>query len=71
MNFFLQTFRSGWTWMRWLRLGLGALLLIQAFSNRDGFSGGLGVLLLIQAFIGCSPCEGGACNLPAKPREEA
>lgn len=69
LSIFTTYFKQGWTWMRWLRLGFGSLLLAQALTQSDMLAGGLGGLLLVQAFIGCAPCEGGVCRIQDKKPE--
>lgn len=64
-------FKPGWTWIRWLRLVLGSMFLIQGLTQHDVPSGGLGGLLLMQAFIGCARCDAGTCRIPERGPEQA
>ncbi len=59
-----QTVFNNWHAMRWLRLGLGIFLAINAIQTHDSLSGVIGTLLLFQAATN-SGC-GGACDVPMR-----
>ena len=51
---------SGWHFVRWLRLGLGLLLVTGAIVRMDMIAGFLGGLLLVQSVFNLG-CAGGSC----------
>lgn len=59
-----QTVFNNWHAMRWLRLGLGIFLGINAIQTHDSLSGIIGALLLFQAATN-SGC-GGSCAVPMR-----
>lgn len=62
-----------WDFMRFFRMGLGIILLVEAFMNSDMLAGLLGIMLSAQALwnIGC--CGVGGCDVnyrATKPTKE-
>ena len=44
-----QTLFTGWNFMRWLRMGLGVFIAIQAIHTQDTLSGFIATFFLFQA----------------------
>ncbi len=59
-----QTIFTNWTFMRFLRLGLGLAILIQAVIAKDVLFAlfGLGFIAMPVFNVGC--CGSGGCNVP-------
>jgi hypothetical protein len=55
-----QLIFSGWHLVRWLRLGLGLLLITGGIVKADIVAGVLGGLLAFQALLNLG-CAGGSC----------
>ncbi|MGP8216101.1 MAG: hypothetical protein ACLQQ4_11090 [Bacteroidia bacterium] len=53
---------SNWDFFRVLRLGLSALILIQAWINRDWLVGMAGGVILFQTLMNVGCCGSSACN---------
>ncbi|MBL7892064.1 MAG: hypothetical protein JNL63_05500 [Bacteroidia bacterium] len=60
-----QTLFTGWHFMRWLRLGLGGLMAIQAVQNHDTLSGLIAAFFLFQAVTNTGCCSVNSCTAPA------
>lgn len=56
-----STIFSGWNLNRWFRLGLGIIILIQYFFQKDPFIALIGVTLLLQALFNVACCGSGNC----------
>lgn len=56
---------TGWTAVRWMRLGLAVFLLWGAFANHDTLAGVLGGFLLLQVAFNTGCCGVGGCATPA------
>jgi hypothetical protein len=65
----IQRFFSGWTWTRWVALGLGLFFLGDFFRGYDGFSLLMAGLLLSQSLLGVG-CMGGQCYPQAPYTDE-
>jgi hypothetical protein len=63
-----QTLFTNWGFMRWLRLLMGAYLLVYAVQTHDFLPGLLAGILLLQALTntGCSAMN--ACSAPAQKK---
>lgn len=59
-----QTLLTGWNFVRWLRLGLGMLLAVQAYHMHDTLSGLLAGFFVFQAVTNTGCCAGGNCAVP-------
>ena len=55
---------SEWNFMRWLRLGLGGFILVQAFLHHDSISGIFGAFFIFQALTNTGCCGSGGCAVP-------
>lgn len=59
---------ANFTWMRFLRIGLGILVLIQAIVLKDAVYGMLAAFLLFTGIANVPCCGGGSCAVdPKKP----
>jgi hypothetical protein len=60
----LQTLLTGWNFMRFVRLGVGIFIGVQAIQYRDVLSGLIASVFLLQAAtnIGCCGISGCATN---------
>lgn len=67
MNTWKNTFLSNWHFMRWLRLIIGLIVLVEAFRASSGWLGLMAALFLYQAIFnaGCC-CAGSSCSVPAE-----
>jgi hypothetical protein len=57
-----------WIKPRWLRLAIGALLLMVAFQEKDNLIGFFGALTLFQGITGrscCGSCGTSSCEIPS------
>jgi hypothetical protein len=61
MNNWKNIIFSNWNFMRFLRLGLAAFVLVEAIRNYDVMFGVLASVLLLQAVFNVGCCSGGAC----------
>mgnify|MGYP006911061066 CR=1 FL=1 len=57
----LQTLLTGWNFMRFLRLGVGIFIAIQAIQYHDVLSGLIAALFLLQAATNTGCCGSSAC----------
>ena len=60
-----QTLFTGWHFMRWLRLGLGIFIAIQAFQSYDALLGILAAFFLFQAITNTGCCSATGCVVPS------
>ena len=60
-----QTLFTGWHFMRWLRLGAGFFISIQAVQTHDALSGLIGAFFLFQAVTNTGCCGAQGCAVPA------
>lgn len=63
----IQTVLTGWHFMRWLRLGLGIFIGVQAIQFQDAFSGFIAVFFLFQAVTNTGCCGSSGCAVPQAP----
>ncbi len=71
-----QTLFRNWHFMRWLRLGLGIFIAVQAIKMQDPLSGLIAAVFLFQAITNTGCCGAGGCGIPnikrkTDPTEEA
>ncbi len=66
-----QTLFTGWSFARWLRLGLGILIAVQAVQMHDTASGFIAAFLLVQAVTNTGCCGSGACAVPTPKNNSA
>ena len=59
---------TGWNFMRWLRLGLGIFIAIQAIQTNDTLSGFIAAFFLFQAITNTGCCRSAGCTVPATKR---
>lgn len=59
-----ETIMKDWTFMRWLRLIMGAFIVFNSFSDKNYLFAIIGALFIFQAFTntGCAACA----NVPKK-----
>lgn len=62
----IKSLLSGWNLMRFIRLGLGIYISIQAFQTQSILSGILAVFLFYQVLTNTGCCGTAGCSLPAK-----
>jgi hypothetical protein len=69
-NMNLQTLLTGWNFMRFLRLGVGIFIGVQALLYRDVLSGLIASVFLLQAATntGCCGTSGCATNTNYKSK---
>lgn len=59
-----QTLFTGWHFMRWVRLGLGGFIAIQAIQTHDTLSGFIAAFFLFQAVTNTGCCGANGCAVP-------
>lgn len=55
---------QGWNLSRFIRLGLGLLLMWQTIASKDFIIGMLAATMLLQAVFNTGCCANGACTSP-------
>jgi hypothetical protein len=63
-----QTLFTNWHFMRWLRLGLGLVIGIQAIQNHEPVLGLLSAFLLFQAVTNTGCCGANGCAVPTSKK---
>ncbi len=58
-----QRLTQGWGFMRLFRLGLGVIVLIEAWKNNEILFGLLGGILLFQSLMDVGCCGSGGCDI--------
>jgi hypothetical protein len=61
-----ETLLSGWNFMRFLRLGLGIYIAVQAVETQSLLSGVVAVFFLFQAITNTGCCGANGCAVPIK-----
>ena len=61
-----ETLLSNWHFMRWLRLGLGIYIAIQAIETRSLLSGVVAGFFIFQALTNTGCCGSNGCTVPLK-----
>jgi len=64
-----QALFTNWHLMRWLRLGFGIIIAIQAIQNHDAVSGLIASFFLFQAFTNSGCCGAGGCEVPSVKKD--
>lgn len=59
-----ETLLTGWNFMRFLRLGLGIYITIQAVETHSIFSGVVAIFFLFQAITNTGCCGSNGCSVP-------
>ncbi len=57
-----QTLFTNWNTMRWIRLGVGIFMVIQAIQFRDSLSAMIAIILLFQALTNTGCCGVTGCS---------
>lgn len=57
---------SGWNLIRFIRLGLAAMVLYESVKNSDLLFAVLGVIILLQAVLNVGCCGVGGCEVSPK-----
>jgi len=65
-----ETLLSGWHFMRWLRLGLGIFIAIQAIQTHDTLSGFIAAFFLFQAVTNTGCCGANGCAVPKRSKSD-
>lgn len=61
-----ETFFRNWNFMRFLRLGLGIYISVQAFETLSFLSGAVAVFFLFQAITNTGCCGTNSCEVTTK-----
>ena len=61
-----QTLLTNWNFMRFLRLGIGIYIAVQAIATQSAFSGVVAVFFIYQAVSNTGCCGSNGCALPIK-----
>jgi hypothetical protein len=65
-----QILFNNWNFMRWLRLGVGIIIGVQAILHHDIMLGFFATFFLFQAITNTGCCGAGGCAVPAKKSQE-
>ena len=65
-----QTLFTGWHFMRWLRLVLGIVFLVQAIQMHDTVIGVIAGFFLVTAITNIGCCGAGRCATPTQKNTE-
>lgn len=68
MEIIKQTLFTNWNFMRWVRLGLGLIIGIQAIQNHEPVLGLLSAFLLFQAITNTGCCGSNGCAVPSSKK---
>lgn len=60
-----QTLFSNWNFLRWLRLAIGAYVLVRAVMMHDNMLGFFGAFFLFRAVTNTGCCGTQGCAVPA------
>lgn len=60
-----QMLFTGWHFMRWMRLGFGSFVAVQALQTQDAFAGLIAAFFLFQALTNTGCCGANGCAVPA------
>jgi hypothetical protein len=69
MEVIKQTLFTNWHAMRWIRLGFGLFLAVQAFQMKDGFAAAVAAFFLYQAVTNTGCCGTTGCATSAPPTQ--
>ena len=61
-----QTLLTNWNFMRFLRLGIGIYIAVQAIETQSVFSGIVAVFFIYQAVTNTGCCGTNGCAVPIK-----
>ena len=61
-----QTLLTNWNFMRFLRLGIGIYIAVQAIETLSAFSGVVAVFFIYQAVTNTGCCGSNGCAVPIK-----
>ena len=61
-----QTLLTNWNFMRFLRLGIGIYIAVQAIDTQSVFSGIVAVFFIYQAVTNTGCCGSNGCAVPLK-----
>jgi len=61
-----QTLVTNWNFMRFLRLGIGIYIAVQAIETQSVFSGIVAVFFIYQAVTNSGCCGTNGCAVPIK-----
>lgn len=61
-----QTLLTNWNLMRFLRLGIGIYIAVQAIETLSAFSGVVAVFFIYQAVTNTGCCGSNGCAVPLK-----
>ena len=67
---FKQNLFNNWHFMRWLRLGLGLFVAVQAIQHLDALTGLIAAFFLFQAITNTGCCGAGGCAVPSSPHKQ-
>lgn len=66
-----QTFFTNWTFLRWLRLGLGLFVSYQAVLSHDVLAGFVASILLLQAVTNTGCCGTRGCSVSGSSKNDS
>lgn len=70
MKAFRENLLTNWHFMRWLRLGLGLFVGIQAIQLHDALAGMVSAFFLFQVVTNTGCCGAGGCAVTSTSQKE-
>jgi hypothetical protein len=69
METIAQNLFTNWHFIRWLRLGLGLFVAVQAIQHLDALAGLIAFFFLFQAVTNTGCCGASGCTVPASSKK--
>lgn len=69
MNTILENLFTNWHFMRWLRLGLGIFVAVQAIQHRDVLAGMIACFFFFQVITNTGCCGTAGCSVPSSDKK--
>jgi hypothetical protein len=70
MNAIVGNLFTNWHFMRWLRLGLGLFVAVQAIQHHDALAGLIACFFLFQAITNTGCCGTQGCAVPTPSKKD-
>ncbi len=70
METIVQNLFTNWHFMRWLRLGLGFFVAVQAIQHLDALAGLIAFFFLFQAVTNTGCCGASGCAAPTSSKKD-
>jgi len=70
MRYITENLLTGWNFIRWIRLGLGLFISVQAIQLHDTIAGLVAAWFLFQAVTNTGCCGASGCSSPVVKTSE-